>query len=272
MKITKWIENYSPYISKFGLSKGPKIAKSLFPKRHNNEVISVKIPQVDTSIYIRLGTSDVSNFHENFMSLEFPLPDYLSPQLIIDAGANAGYATLFLMNKFKQAKIISIEPDESNFEMLTMNCKSYSNFEGIKSAIWINDSFVKITNPESGHTGFRVEETTEKDKNSFPSITIQSILTNSGFDRIGILKLDIEGTEKELFEDNYKKWIDKVDVLIIELHDRFKPGCGLAFYSAIDSCDFIQYSQGENLVYIRKEILKANGLSNQIDDLSVSNP
>ena len=258
MSIIKWYENYSPYISKFGLINGPKIAKKLFPKKHNNEVIKVNIPHIETPIYIRLGTTDVSNFHENLMYLEFRLPDYLSPKLIIDAGANAGYASLYLMNKFKHAKIISVEPEKSNFETLMLNCNKYANFEGIQSAIWSDNGFVKIINPQSGSTSFRVEQTNEDDKEGFPSITIQSILSKSKFDRIGILKLDIEGTEKEIFEENYKEWIDKVDVLIIELHDRFKRGCGLNFYSVIDSYDFIQYSKGDNLVYIRQKIIKEN--------------
>jgi len=72
----------------------------------------------------------------------------------------------------------------------------------------------------------------------------------------GILKIDIEGAEKELFKANYKKWIDKVDVLIIELHDRFKPGCSATFYPVIESYDFVQYASGANLVYIRKALLK----------------
>ncbi len=254
MNIINWLENYAPFISKFGLIKGLKIAKTLFPSAKSTKEISLNIPQILTPIYIRLGTTDVSNFQENFMQIEFPLPANLSPKLIIDAGANAGYASLFFISKYPQAKIISVEPEESNFKVLLKNCTPYANFEGVKSAIWINDGFVKIINPKAGSTAFRVEETSGVNKDALPAITIQRILAKSGFDRIGILKIDIEGAEKELFKDNYKEWLGKVDVLIIELHDRFKPGCALAFYSVIDSYDFIQYANGANLVYIRKEL------------------
>jgi hypothetical protein len=43
--------------------------------------------------------------------------------------------------------------------------------------------------------------------------------------------MDIEGSEKEIFEVP-APWIDQVNVIAIELHDRFKRGCSLAFYSA----------------------------------------
>jgi len=256
MNIITWFENYSAFISKFGLFNGPKIAKQLFPKNKSNKVISVKIPHIATPIFVRLGTTDANNFQENFMQIEFPLPDYLTPQFIIDAGANVGYASLFLMNKFPEAKIISIEPEASNFKMLNKNCGTYPHFESLNSAVWVNDGCVKIVNPETGNTGFRVEETTSDDKDGLSAITIETILEKSGHDRIGLLKIDIEGAEKELFKANYKKWIDKVDVLIIELHDRFKPGCSATFYPVIESYDFVQYASGANLVYIRKALLK----------------
>ncbi len=231
----------------------------LFPTNGGFKLISIKVPEIKTPVYVRTGSSDVSSFCELFLDTDYPLPDSLSPKLIIDAGANVGYASLKLMNRYKSATMISIEPEESNFQVLTKNCELYSNYKGINKAIWINDDIVKITNPTSRNTGFRVERTTKDDKSGLSATTIQGILKNSGFDRIGILKLDIEGTEKELFENNYKKWIDKVDVLIIELHDRFKRGCALTFYSAIDSYDFVHYnSQRDNLIFIRKEILKAN--------------
>ena len=39
-----------------------------------------------------------------------------------------------------------------------------------------------------------------------------------------VLKIDIEGAEKEVFL-NSSSWIDKVDTIIVEPHDRFCPGC-----------------------------------------------
>ncbi|PCJ87284.1 MAG: hypothetical protein COA57_04975 [Flavobacteriales bacterium] len=258
MNIKRRLQNYMPYMAKFGIRNGIKVAKTLFPKKQSNKVVSIQITQCKNPVHVRLGTTDVSNFHENFLHLEFPLPEHLFPKLIIDAGANAGYASLYFLNKFPTANVIAIEPEKSNFEILTKNCSYYKNFKGIKSAIWIKNGYLKISNPEAGHTAFQVIETTKEDINSFPAITIEQVLNDTDYDRIDILKIDIEGTEKELFEGNHKNWIDKVDVLIIELHDRFKPGCALSFYSAIEGYDFIQYSKCENLVYIRKNLLKAN--------------
>jgi FkbM family methyltransferase len=47
---------------------------------------------------------------------------------------------------------------------------------------------------------------------------IGTLLKESGFERISILKVDIEGSEAEVFRSNYEPWIGKVDHMVIELH------------------------------------------------------
>jgi hypothetical protein len=52
-------------------------------------------------------------------------------------------------------------------------------------------------------------------------------------DRIDLLKLDIEGSEKEIFSDGCL-WLEHIGAICLELHDRFKPGCSRTFFRAID--------------------------------------
>ena len=49
--------------------------------------------------------------------------------------------------------------------------------------------------------------------------------------KIDIMKIDIEGSEKELFESNYESWLPKVKTLIIELHDHMRKGAALSKYN-----------------------------------------
>jgi hypothetical protein len=72
-------------------------------------------------------------------------------------------------------------------------------------------------------------------------------------DQIDLLKLDIEGSEKELFEDPAKKWwLSRTRAVIVELHDRFKPGCTAAVEAALAGQNFIRTQRGENILFIRK--------------------
>lgn len=66
-------------------------------------------------------------------------------------------------------------------------------------------------------------------------------------DRIDVLKIDIEGSEIEVLNHS-KAWIDAVKTLIIELHDRFRPGCAEALQKAFSSHTYDKSRSGENIV------------------------
>jgi hypothetical protein len=51
-----------------------------------------------------------------------------------------------------------------------------------------------------------------------PAISIPTLLENLGWDRIGLMKVDIEGHEKILFAGDCN-WLDRVDAICIEWHD-----------------------------------------------------
>ena len=69
------------------------------------------------------------------------------------------------------------------------------------------------------------------------------------WDHIDILKIDIEGSEKEVFEAS-KTWIDKVTVVMAEVHDSLKPGCNQAFMEATRGFQ-VPVIKGETIVRIR---------------------
>jgi hypothetical protein len=74
-------------------------------------------------------------------------------------------------------------------------------------------------------------------------------------EKIDILKIDIEGSEKELFESDYETWLPKVTTLIIELHDRMREGSSLSFFRALTKYNFRLAVKGENLICTIKEKL-----------------
>jgi hypothetical protein len=84
-------------------------------------------------------------------------------------------------------------------------------------------------------------------KAAIPAITITDALSYINEERIDLLKLDIEGSELELFTRHSEQWLNRVRMIAIELHDRFRPGCSEAFYSALHGRKFIQEISGENI-------------------------
>lgn len=224
-----------------------------FLKEYKVEI--TQIPNVPNPIYVRMDTSDPYVFRQIFQFREYEMPNLpFCPKLIIDGGANVGYASIWFSNIYPEAKIIAIEPDQSNFEVLKHNTAPYRQVELINSGLWDKNTFLNVKDIGLGKWGLIVEETNEPNPNSFKAITIESILENSEFDEIDILKIDIEGAEKELFSFGYEKWLDKVKIIIIELHDRMKLGCSHAFFKAISQYNFSLILRGENLILVKEEL------------------
>ena len=90
----------------------------------------------------------------------------------------------------------------------------------------------------------------KKKSNKIQAITVDKIIKDYKLKQIDILKIDIEGAEKEIFEDT-SKWILKVNCIMAELHDRFKPGCSRSFYNGTNGFKN-EIINGENVILSRK--------------------
>lgn len=232
------------YAKKMGLLKAVSLyASKTFRKTGEG---SVHLPGFVAPVWARFGTSDLGVFRHVLIDEGYRFRPSVQPGLIIDAGANVGYASVYFANRFPGAAIIAIEPDTDNFHLLQRNTAAYPRIRCIQAGLWSKDCFLRISNPGGGTCAFRVEETMNPE-NAIPAVTLLTLLESSGFDRIGILKLDIEGAEKELFlAHNSVNWIARTDVMAIELHDRLMPGCEAAMLQAVQGLPFKVSQRGEN--------------------------
>lgn len=89
------------------------------------------------------------------------------------------------------------------------------------------------------------------------AVSVGQLLADSGLDRISILKMDIERSEIQVFKDSYVEWLDKCDVIVIELHDQV---CEEVFHCAIGHGTFDISRSGELTVCIRKKLREQQGL------------
>lgn len=215
-------------------------------------VVSFKFPGIRHRIYLRAQTSDFKLFRNIFIEEEYDIDLPFTPKTIIDGGANIGLAAIVFANKYPDAKIVCIEPESSNYNLLQKNIAAYKNIHSIKAGIWHNSSFLNIINPQAGKWAFTIHETDHPDENSLKGISVPDIIRECGWENADLIKLDIEGSEKEVFENNPYSWLGNAKGVIIELHDWIKSGCSKAVYTAINMYDFDNTSKGENTVFIHR--------------------
>ena len=258
-------------------------------------LIKLNLIGLSSPIYLRNKYYDTHIFHQIFIrkELDFEIPN--NPKVIVDCGANIGLSTLYLKRKYKESKIISIEPEESNFNMLSINTRQYKDVDILQNAVWFKNTLLQLVDGGEGHASFKTFEnrsgylkkeitnqpislftdlnniqvtfentslvTTDRMVVSFGEITypskfifhtvsISEIVRKFNLNSIDLIKLDIEGSEFEIFKHEPLEWIKNINCIAVEIHENMRPGCTDLIDTALKQ-DFTKSYLGEYSIYIK---------------------
>lgn len=239
-----------------------KLYQKLIPKRMLFTLYNLKIYfyyKLYSNLYaakkmyikIRPNTTDLAVFKEIFIKGELKLYEKINPKLIIDCGSYVGYSALYLSKRYSESIIYAIEPESNNYSALVSNSRDCKQIIPINAAIWNSKAILNVEIGE-GEWNFTTKEVEFSNSNTVRGITIQEILDDSGMESIDILKIDIEGAEYQMFDQNCHSWLSKVKLIFIELHENSLPGSSKTFYEAISKYNWKKYKRGEKLVLIRE--------------------
>ena len=233
------------YYKIFGLEGIRFLIKRALKKK---SIISIMPKNFKHPIYLRNDTSDVETFYQIFDRMDYDLDYGGTPKTIIDCGANAGFAAVYFKNKFPGSTIIAIEPEPANFKILSKNTEKYQDVNCLNYGIWNKSTNLEIINEGKGNWGFSTHEVEYENENTIKAISIEEIMERYNLKQIDILKIDIEGSEKEMFEKNFEKWLPVTKTVVIELHDWMRPGCSKSVFKALGNYNFSSSFKGENLI------------------------
>jgi len=236
----------------FGLVYGIILFIKLKFKCLNN----IKLPDIKYKFKLRNTFADIQVFNQIFIENGYKF-DYKEPKIIIDGGANIGLFAILMVNQFPNAKIICIEPDMENFELLKQNVSPYENISCENCGLWNKNAMLKVYDKFNlGKWGIIVEEDI---KNGIVSaISLDFLIEKYDISEIDILKLDIETSEKQLFSGNYKNWLSITKTLVVEFHDRLESGCFKVCIEAINDTfsDYDYDVSGENTIIYNTKLRK----------------
>lgn len=174
-----------------------------------------------------------------------------STSAIVDAGANIGASTVYLAKRFPRSQVIAIEPESENFSLLERNRRDFPNVTCVRAALWHEEATLNLFNPSGGTIAFTIAVSPLQNSQTAQTVecvTIDALCRQFGIASIGLLKLDIEGAEREVLE-NSSEWIDRVSILAVELHDRLVPGCERAFEQATKSFKRFERRDDKSLAF-----------------------
>lgn len=220
--------------------------------------LALHTPASKAPIFLRVPSSDVEAYEQVFLNEEYLFDVTREPRFIIDAGANIGLTSVYFARKYPRALIVAIEPEGTNYRQLCDNTRDHPSVTCLHAALWGEDKQIQLVDPGLGHWGFMTAEAGAVASGvsaalptgqSVQALSVETLIKRFAIDRIDIFKIDIEGAELELFSAS-AAWIDCVDSIIIELHDRLKDGCVAAFELATQKFE-MQWGRGENVYKTR---------------------
>lgn len=193
----------------------------------------------DIELKIRTGSPDLKVVRSCLLGEFDEVYSYISGRhkLIIDVGGYIGLVSILFARKFPDSQIVCLEPSSENFELCSFNTRPYRNIKVLNAALANSSGTATLKDRGTGQWGFTIVESSADNAGAQPleqvrTVTIEDILRLEGKQGVDLVKLDIEGGEYALLKD-CPNWVDHVDVIVAEIHDKICPGASAVFDAAM---------------------------------------
>jgi FkbM family methyltransferase len=200
-----------------------------FLKPGNSTLLKFKVPKYDYEFYCRINKDDfkIMTIHEDDIITRFTPKE---GDIVIDIGAHIGLYTIISSKRVgANGKVVAIEADPENFEMLTSNIKlnQLTNIIPLNYAVYSKETKLKLYLP-SGESGFTKYNTIMPNwintQEKFVEVNANTLdyllqLNKIRQEEVNWIKIDVEGAEFEVLKGATNVLSKSKDVAILmELH------------------------------------------------------
>ena len=161
------------------------------------------------------GYQSVLARHQNMINIV----DIKRVQTMVDIGANVGFFSIFIRDRFPKAIIYAIEPAAKTFQALKNNFQDDNKTQLTNRAITNFCGYTKIVFDEKNSAVSHLIKNGAKYQNGIENVKTQTLdrfAKNNNIDTIDILKIDVETFEKHVLE-KAKTILAKTHYLFLEI-------------------------------------------------------
>ncbi|TNF49272.1 MAG: FkbM family methyltransferase [Bacteroidetes bacterium] len=233
--------------------------------RYSRKCFSAKIEL--TSTLLRKSSSDLQVFDQIFLREEYKeaLKIILqklqinSGPVIIDAGANIGCSAIYLsrFEGLENSKVIALEPFPETAKLLKKNLSAnLSTFEVAPMALWSKETSIRFDMNFRDGKEWSVR-TVEDPNGQVKAVSIPKLMEQLDLKQIDIFKIDIEGSEFEVFLNSREnvKCLINIRSVIMEIHD--DAGERTKLYPVFTESGFEIIELGELTLFLNKSFLRS---------------
>jgi FkbM family methyltransferase len=162
------------------------------------------------TVSYRLNRGDLQALREVIFEESYRPAQAPEGGVLLDLGANIGLTSLWLWKRFGFSKVIAIEPDDDNLAMLRENFR----LNGVPGTV------VKgLVGPAGSTALFAAHDHAVLGRVGTEGAVVDVVDLNRLLkdERVGLVKIDIEGAEQDLVSGNLG-WLDNAQAVIAELH------------------------------------------------------
>eukprot|EP00850_Spirogloea_muscicola_P014896 SM000110S18903 [mRNA] locus=s110:209106:210638:+ [translate_table: standard] len=258
-------------------------------------VVSIRgeVPCLDREclvpLYLRPHYSDFSVIKQLIENRELGFIKNYAPTTVLDAvpiarpfldaGANVGYATLLFGLMWPDARVVAVEASAANFRVLRLNSQWLPNAVLLRAGLYDRSAAMLLVNgSQATREGWQYilrERRPDDDRQGggggspVRTVTVCTLLRLLGLPGFDFVKMDIEGSEREVFTPRPAAvataplaahhdrsngdpsstgrsaghgrsagydpvaWLATTKLLSVEVHDRMKEGCRAAVEAAL---------------------------------------
>lgn len=238
---------------------GAKVKNKFFSKTYILELEGWKFS-------LRKSSSDIQVFDQIFVRKEYKdALEYILNKLelnskptIIDAGANIGCSAVYLgtFKGFEKSTLIALEPFPETTHFLKKNLSiNFLSYKVFSAALWSKESSISFDRNYRDGKEWSIR-TIENHEGQVKSVSIQSLIKKFALKEIDIFKIDIEGSEFEVFLNSNENVnaLEQIKSIVMEIHD--DAGSRIELYEKLKACRFDIIEMGELTLFINKNFLK----------------
>ncbi|MFJ8143348.1 FkbM family methyltransferase [Streptomyces sp. NPDC096013] len=196
-------------------------------------------------VFIRRNQSDLLILWQIFLRRFYELDHHYALdrpvdrlETIVDLGGNTGLAAAYLTARYRPGRLLSVEPMAESRAVLHRNAAlseadwivepcavdgSERELEFAVSGFWDTCTAVPAVHELRRTRPYRLENVLTRPPRTVPATTLDRLLDRHGFDHVDLLKVDVEGSEAEIFAVP-RPWMERVERIVLEVHDKYIDG------------------------------------------------
>lgn len=202
-------------------------------------------PGRPASVCIRRNQSDLLILWQIFLRRFYELHaayhlagDIDTLDTIVDLGGNTGLAAAYLDARYRPRTLLTVEPIAESRAVLEHNAAlagtgwmidsravsgSEADMEFAVSGFWDTCTAVREVEELRRTRPYRLENHLALPHRTLPATTVDRLLTDHGIEHIDLMKVDVEGSERDIFAAP-RPWMRQVERIVLGVHDKYIDG------------------------------------------------